>query len=134
MKSKTLAPISDTEDVKSVLSATIQDGTTPAVSEFDEESLSVDLTQADVDHGVQYDTESCPIAQNLNEKTGKHWDVGSKYALMKENKPCHRPGCRETHYETVARYKLPRVARKFVKMFDRRGDVDPVSFSMKKVK
>lgn len=77
--------------------------------------VTVNVTQADIDNGVDGDCRLCPVARALSRAGVRGWNV-FYHGLVSE-----------LTGETIA---LPRSAMEFIRRFDSGGDVKPFSFEL----
>lgn len=82
--------------------------------------MKIEVTQKDIDNGVQGECQSCPIALAFK-RTSNSKRV---YVNTKSIDVCHRGN------QGVKTYELPKKAQTFVKRFDRQEPVKPFSFEL----
>ena len=81
--------------------------------------MKIEVTQKDIDKGVQGECQLCPIALAFKRNS----NIKRVYVNTKSIEVLHR--------ETGAKsYELPKKAQTFVKRFDRQEPVKPFSFEL----
>ena len=80
--------------------------------------MKIEVTQKDIDEGVQGECQLCPIALAFKRKTKlKHVDVSGKYIVLYRRKSNNL-------------HELPKEAQTFIKRFDGEKTVKPFSFEL----
>jgi hypothetical protein len=78
-------------------------------------TLTIEVTQEDIERGVKQECWDCPIALALFRTTGKEWSVAPS-------------SCRELG--TLTDYIFPAEATEFIRSFDLGYPVSPFSFKL----
>jgi hypothetical protein len=80
-------------------------------------SLTISVTQEDIDNGVSFSVCDCPVARAVRRKFPKARVSVGVYTLT------------ITARGRVRSYYLPREAIRFISVFDCRGNVEPITFT-----
>lgn len=83
--------------------------------------MKVTVTQEDIDNGVQWQPQQCPIARALARRTRRTASVGIWSAFLDKDT------------DEESEYALPVAARDFVFTFDTTGVGNPATFNLRKV-
>lgn len=82
--------------------------------------MKIEVTQKDIDNGVQGECELCPIARAVKRETKrKHVRISREHVEIWRNKS------NGSNF-----YELPKKAQTFVRRFDRQESVKPFSFEL----
>jgi len=93
-------------------------------------SVKVEVTQKHIDNGIPCDPLFCPISLALNEQLKstdkKSWIVSVNFAVL-----LNKPKSMRDSESNCTQYSLPKIAKRFIKNFDNKLEVKPITFELK---